>query len=149
VILKFSADCILKFKQQYRLCSVPVADQYCWLAHSLWLMGPVQLLAQVKTEGRRLWGIWQTHSSQLKLNEWSCYQPQLPPLALSEMLLIREMWCAHKSLPVLAPFSLARKGKLRSGSGIACLSELCSDAGLLVLHYPHPEHMPVRGSIRL
>lgn len=104
-------------------------------------MGPVQLLAQVETEGRQLWEIWQTQRSQLKLNEWSCYQPQLPPLALSEILLIRDMWCAHKSLPVLASFSLASKGKLRSRSAIASLSELCSDTGLLVLHYPHLRHI--------
>lgn len=106
-------------------------------------MGPVQLLAQVETEGRQLWRIWQTHRSQLKLNEWSCYQPQLPPLALSEILLIRDMWRAHKSVPVLASFSLACKGKPRSRSAIAYLPELSSDAGLLVLHYPHPQHVPL------
>lgn len=109
-------------------------------------MGPAQLLAQVK---QKLWGIWQTHSSQLKLNEWSHYQPQLLPLALSETLLIRDMWCAHKSVPLLAPFSLACKGKLRSRSASACLSELFSDADLPVLHLPHPQHNPLRGSVPL
>lgn len=59
------------------------------------------------------------------------------------------MWCAHKSVPVLASFSLACKGKLRSRSAIAYLSELCSVAGLLVLHCPHPQHIVLRESIQL